>query len=716
MSPHAHLLRQAVLQHAPQRHGLMQPVTSPRKYHETRSAPTEEQLRQHLAGVVTLAAPATSHDLAACIVYDIDGEGLVTIATLLETARQRGLWAWGEWHLATDRGYVWIPFDRLTSAAALAQLGDELAAAVPLSAEQRRTLDNRTANNAITRLPFGRHTHTGQRGDLIMQDGTWVALDADPETALALWEAHYQENPASQVVPVAPATAAPAITSRPKSTCHNNSTARLIPAAGIQQRWNAANDLADILRSKGGRQATRTSWHCPCGQHRNNDHSPSLRICTPDHDRYGTAIVQGYSPSCAFHDRRLVFDAFNVYRILHGLSNTEMLQLARRELGLNPQPQAASRRDSEGGAIQPVHQPAAQPSSQASQAMIVPPQDAPSAATVLTRAGRDSSLSPATRTVLTTILDILSDRPSARIRLATLISQTGLARRTIQAALRRLEAAGYLVIAPQENEYGGHVANQYTLSTGGGRSNRSPLNIKACKGGASAPANAAPMVALVNPAAAPTPAAPPFRVESAPALTAAPVPAPTIEMPPPFHAPADPAAPQADEEATEAASFDPAIYEVWAAALDAQAERPWTYGRSPREVMQSHEYGLAELKRTQTERGPLVTAPALPVVPPAPRLRQSTITVAAPVAVPTAVEGVHGLRVELVRLEREARRYFAQKAPTAGKQTQQRAAAVRRQLAELEGSASGLSAPSGPRQRGCHHRQRSHVQEVLTTE
>ena len=99
--------------------------------------------------------------------------------------------------------------------------------------------------------------------------------------------------------------------------------------------------------------------------------------------------MQGYSPDCAFYDRRLVFDAFNVYRILHGLSNAEMLQLARRALGLNPQPQATSRRDSEGGAILPARRPAAQPAKQGSQAMIAPPQEAPSAAGVLARAGRD---------------------------------------------------------------------------------------------------------------------------------------------------------------------------------------------------------------------------------------------------------------------------------------------------------------------------------------
>jgi hypothetical protein len=128
------------------------------------------------------------------------------------------------------------------------------------------------------------------------------------------------------------------------------------------------------------------------------------------------------------------------------------------------------------------------------------------------------------------------------------------------------------------------------------------------------------------------------------------------------------------------------------AALDAQAERPWSYGRSPRQVMQGHEYGLAELKRSQAERGPLVVSPpALPAAAP-PRLRQTAIRLADTTSAPAPGAGVQALRAELARLEREARRYFAQQAPTAGRQTQQRAAAIRRQLAELEASAVSRSA------------------------
>ena len=79
MSIHTDLLRRIVLKHRPMRHGLMLPPNPRAKYHEVASAPTEEQLRQHLVGTITVAAPATSNDLAACIVFDIDDHALDTI-------------------------------------------------------------------------------------------------------------------------------------------------------------------------------------------------------------------------------------------------------------------------------------------------------------------------------------------------------------------------------------------------------------------------------------------------------------------------------------------------------------------------------------------------------------------------------------------------------------------------------------------------------------
>jgi hypothetical protein len=478
MSTIATLLRQVALKHDPSRHGLMLPPNPRAKYHEFAIAPTEEQLRQHLAGVITLAIPATCNDLAGCIIFDIDDHAIDSIPALLETARQRQLWAWGEWHVATNRGYIWIPFDRLTSTAALAQLGQELITATDLTPAQRQEIDNRTANKSITRLPFGRHTHTTQRGDLIFQDGSSAALDADPEAALALWMERYHENTADQVAPCVPPAPPPP---------HRSSLARsyqYVVASEVQRRWNVTHEVCDIVQAGGGRRSSRTSWHCPCGQHRNGDRTPSLLIRPAKNERYGSHIVQGYSPTCAFHDPTNVFDAFNVYRILHGLSNAEMLLHARRELGL-PECAPATQGDNAG---QPDHHARRRSTQPAETPAANPPQPAISAAAVLARAGEDCSLSRAMRTLLSIVVSLLGTRPATQITLHTLVNKTGLTRRTIQIAQRRLVEDGYLTITPTSKRCGGDDANRYALCMGGGRSKRSPLKIKAWKGGANHPA------------------------------------------------------------------------------------------------------------------------------------------------------------------------------------------------------------------------------------
>ena len=138
------------------------------------------------------------------------------------------------------------------------------------------------------------------------------------------------------------------------------------------------------------------------------------------------------------------------------------------------------------------------------------------------------------------------------------------------------------------------------------------------------------------------------------------------------------------------ATFDPVAYAAWAATLDDAGRaavdgqpQPAPGDAGPRRA------GLAELQRSQAERQALAPRPAPPAEPPAPRLSQSLLTLPAPApaASEAPIAGIQALRAELERIEREARRYFAQKAVNAGKQAQIRAAAVRRQLAALEGDA-----------------------------
>jgi len=210
MSPIATLLRQVVLKHDPARHGLMLPPNPRAKYHEFASAPTEEQLHQHLAGVITLAAPATDNDLAGCIVLDVDAEALTRVPLLIEAARQNELWAWGEIHETSDRGYVHIPFVQLANAAALKHLGDTLIIAAGLHHVAPKDLDNRTMNNAITRLPFGVHTWTGQRGLLVFPDGASYDLNTQLDAGLTTWCDRYTENPLPNTISTNPVPPAPA--------------------------------------------------------------------------------------------------------------------------------------------------------------------------------------------------------------------------------------------------------------------------------------------------------------------------------------------------------------------------------------------------------------------------------------------------------------------------------------------------------------------------
>ena len=195
-----------MMRHAPTRHGLMQSAThhtaTGEKYRETAKPPTDTQISAHLAGQITVAVPACANGLAATIVIDVDDNGFSIVPALIAAAEKHGLWAWGELHEDTDRGYVYIPFAALVNAAALKQLGDVLIAEAGFADVPAAMLDNRTANQAITRLPFGIHRQTMRRGLIIFQDGTSYDLNTALDAGLAAWRDRYHENAA--LVPAAP--------------------------------------------------------------------------------------------------------------------------------------------------------------------------------------------------------------------------------------------------------------------------------------------------------------------------------------------------------------------------------------------------------------------------------------------------------------------------------------------------------------------------------
>src|SRR3954467_4084717 len=132
------LFRRAFLRHAPRRYAVMlAPVEATRlgqKYMGRRGAISDTMIGQHLAGVMSLAAPAAVDGRAQLLSLDIDAGGIDAIQELLAEAAQRKLWAFGQYCRrdclaeVDQRGYVWLPFDTLADAQRLQALGAQLIA------------------------------------------------------------------------------------------------------------------------------------------------------------------------------------------------------------------------------------------------------------------------------------------------------------------------------------------------------------------------------------------------------------------------------------------------------------------------------------------------------------------------------------------------------------------------------------------------------------
>src|SRR5258708_3525916 len=93
-------------------------------------------IARHLAGAITLAAPAAVDHRAHLLPLDIDAGGIGAIRALIMASLQQELWAFGQYSLRQDladenqRGYVWLPFDAPADTARLQALGTELIAAI----------------------------------------------------------------------------------------------------------------------------------------------------------------------------------------------------------------------------------------------------------------------------------------------------------------------------------------------------------------------------------------------------------------------------------------------------------------------------------------------------------------------------------------------------------------------------------------------------------
>lgn len=310
--------RRAFMRYAPRRYALMlSPNEAQRlgqKYTEQRGAITNTMIVRHLQGSITLAAPAAVENRAHLLPLDIDAGGIAAIHALMAETKLRDLWAFGQYclrHGLADeyqRGYVWLPFDEMADTARLKALGAKLIAAI---GEPEWKIEAR-AIHAVTRLPLGRHRHTGRFGDLVI--GTQrISIDLDPVGALAELHNAYVEN-LSAGLPELPPLSEPE--SRPAT--RRNDTGITIT------RYNEIHDVEDLIRFYGARPARRHGlYFCPFHP---DDHA-SLSVYTYRGQRYCRCFSTHSDCPLARHGRN---DAFNVYCIGEGIGAKEALQRLNR--------------------------------------------------------------------------------------------------------------------------------------------------------------------------------------------------------------------------------------------------------------------------------------------------------------------------------------------------------------------------------------------------
>ncbi len=312
--------RRAFLRHAPRRYAVMltpdQAHRLGQKYMERRGMITDTMIARHLAGVMTLAAPAAVDNRAQLLPLDIDAGGIAAIHALIAETRLRDLWAFGQYCLRLgladeqQRGYVWLPFDALAAADRLQALGAGLIAAV---GQPGWKIEAR-AIHAVTRLPLARHSSTGRFGDLVI-GGQRISIDRDPAGALAELDNVYRENPSARL-PELPPVPAPTIAA---ATAHNGEGITIT-------QYNQAHDVEDLIRLYGARPARRRGlYFCPF----HPDAHASLQVYTAKGHRYAHCLSAHSDCPLARHGWN---DAFNVYCIGENLdAKAALRRLNRRE-------------------------------------------------------------------------------------------------------------------------------------------------------------------------------------------------------------------------------------------------------------------------------------------------------------------------------------------------------------------------------------------------
>src|SRR3954447_18038118 len=93
--------RRAFLRHTPRGYALMLAPAEAQhlgqKYIGRRGAISDTMIAQHLAGKISLAAPAAVDGRAHLLPLDIDAGGIDAIHALIAAAARRELWAFGQY-------------------------------------------------------------------------------------------------------------------------------------------------------------------------------------------------------------------------------------------------------------------------------------------------------------------------------------------------------------------------------------------------------------------------------------------------------------------------------------------------------------------------------------------------------------------------------------------------------------------------------------------
>jgi len=450
-----------------------------RKYSWVREPLTDRHVGDHLAGRATYGAPLVHEGRACLLSVDIDGGGPPAIHAVQDEWTRRGWYAVAEytprpgWEECDQRGYVHVIIRECVDSQRLTLLDQDIARSV---AAPGYVFDPRV-NMSATRLPLGRHQHTGQFAEIWLPDGTIIPHTTDRREVLHLIAAQAQAHPAPlDQLPqpaVRRAAAPPTLTEAQRQADYSHKD--------IQRLYNEARDVCDVLEAHGGQRNSRTSWHCPCGLHAHGDQSASLLIKSARDGQYGAYIVQGYASSCRFYSgERQVWDSFNIELTLSGRSYSDMLTEARRYLGL---PGYSSGRRSGGSPTAsptpppPAHtppEPAQSDHHETRRARPVSPPPSPTPSTAA-RVREEiigqiafSPLSPSARLVANYLLNAAGDKLWCRPSMARIAAELQLNRRTVQRAIYDIVSAQLIRVRPSGTSNGGDETNIYDLSRGGG--------------------------------------------------------------------------------------------------------------------------------------------------------------------------------------------------------------------------------------------------------